>query len=91
MGVLCAEDAAAAATERRWFASMRAVRAMQTECETLRELLDMVEGAWRCARAELVRLEALRDALGDELEFADWDGRQDSVHSSPGRAMDTAA
>jgi len=91
MGVLSAEDAAAAAAERRWFASMRAVRAMQTECETLRELLDMVEGAWRRARAELARLEALRDALGDELEFADRDAREGLMQPSPGRAMHNAA
>ena len=60
---------------------------METECETLRQLLEMVEGAWKHARAELARLEALRDALGDELEFADWDRREDWVQSSPGLSM----
>jgi ribosomal 50S subunit-associated protein YjgA (DUF615 family) len=64
---------------------------MQTECETLRELLDMVEGAWRRARAELARLEALRDALGDELELADRDAREGLMQPSPGRAMHNAA
>jgi ribosomal 50S subunit-associated protein YjgA (DUF615 family) len=91
MGVRSAEDAAAAAAERRWFASMRAVRAMQTECETLRDLLETVEGAWRRARAELAQLEALRDALGDELELSDWDAREGLLPSSPGRAMNSAA
>lgn len=60
-------DAAAALLERRWFASMRAVRAMQGECEVLREVMQLAENAWRRARNELIRLELLRDALGEEL------------------------
>jgi len=60
-------DAALALAERRWFASQAAVRAMQAECDTLREVIEMAECAWRRARIELARLETLRDALGDEL------------------------
>lgn len=57
----------AALLERRWFASMKAVRAMQGECEVLREVLELAERAWRRAHNELIRLESLRDALGEEL------------------------
>jgi hypothetical protein len=64
-------DAAAAMLERRWFASITAARAMRAECETLREVMEMAESAWRRARTELVRLERLCDALGEELAEID--------------------
>ena len=76
-------DAGAITLERRWFASMTAVRSLQAECDALREVVEMseeawrrarkelAENAWRSARSQLVRLEALRDALGDELSQRD--------------------
>jgi hypothetical protein len=64
-------DAAASLLERRWFASITAVRAMQAECEVLREGMEMAEEAWRRARSRLARLEAVRDALGEELAERD--------------------
>jgi chromosome condensin MukBEF complex kleisin-like MukF subunit len=82
-------ESAAAAIERRWFASMSAIRALQAECETLRELMDTVDAAWRRARAQLTRLEAVRDALGDEL--ATRDAREDSLREAPSRAIHNAA
>ncbi len=64
-------DAAADLLERRWFASIAAARAKQAECEALREIMEHAEGAWWRARSELARLEALRDALGEELAQRD--------------------
>ncbi len=71
-------DAAAALVERRWFASITAVRAMQAECELLREVMELAEDAWRRARSQLVKLEALHDALGEELSRRD----EEHVHST---------
>jgi hypothetical protein len=64
-------DAAANLLERRWFSSIAAVRAMQAECEVLREVMELAETAWRRARTQLAELECLRDALGDELAVLD--------------------
>jgi len=83
-------DASAALLERRWFASITAVRAMQAECELLREVMQLAEDAWRCARGQLVRLEALRDALGEEL--ADREAQQHQPDNTRGeRAVSSAA
>jgi isoaspartyl peptidase/L-asparaginase-like protein (Ntn-hydrolase superfamily) len=75
-------DAAASLMERHWFASIAAVRTMQAECEVLREVMELTEGAWRRARSQLARLEAMRDALGEELmesERQQWP-RDDPAH-----------
>lgn len=64
-------DTAANLLERRWFSSIAAVRAAQAECETLREVLELAESAWRRARLQLAELENLRDALDDELAALD--------------------
>jgi hypothetical protein len=64
-------DAAANLMERRWFACITAVTALKAECEVLREVMEMAEDSWRRARTELVRLEALRDALDDEMSQVD--------------------
>ena len=66
-------DTAASLLERRWFAFIAAARAMQAECEVLREVVTLAEDSWRRACHQLARLEALRDALGEEL--ADAEGR----------------
>ena len=63
-------DAAAILLERRWFAFIAAARAMQAECEVLREVVMLAEDSWRRACRQLARLEALRDALGEELTDA---------------------
>jgi hypothetical protein len=64
-------DAATNLLERRWFSSLAAVRAMQTECEILQEALQLAEAAWRRAQSQLAEYEALSDALGDELAACD--------------------
>jgi chromosome condensin MukBEF complex kleisin-like MukF subunit len=64
-------DAAANLLERRWFSSIAAVRAMQAECEVLRDVMDTAEAAWQRARTQLARLECLRDTLGDQLAALD--------------------
>lgn len=64
-------DAAANLLERRWFCSIAAARAMQAECEVLREVMETAEAAWRRARSKLMELECLRDALGDQLTEID--------------------
>ena len=53
--------------ERRWFASMAAARAKQAECEALLEVVAIARASWRDSQAELMNLEALRDALGEKM------------------------
>jgi len=60
-------DAATNLLERRWFAALAAVKALQAECEMLREVMQLAEVSWRRTRAQLGALEKLRDRLGDEL------------------------
>jgi hypothetical protein len=62
-----AEDSAAGLLERRWFAARRAALEVQAECDALAHALDLAQAAWRGARTRLAHLEALRDALGEEL------------------------
>jgi hypothetical protein len=64
-------DQAANLLERRWFSSIAAVRAAQAECEVLREVVELAEKAWRRSRTQLAEIEALRDALGDQLTALD--------------------
>jgi hypothetical protein len=64
-------DAAANLLERRWFAAFKAASGARAECEALLESMAIVQSAWSRARARLSEFEALRDALGDELEALD--------------------
>jgi len=64
-------DAAANLVERRWFAAFKAASSVRAECEALLESMALAEAAWSRARARLCELEALRDALGEELEALD--------------------
>ena len=64
-------DAAANLLERRWFAAFKAASGVRAECEALLESMALTEAAWSRARARLYELEALRDALGEELEALD--------------------
>lgn len=64
-------DAAANLLERRWFAAFKAASDARGECEALLESMALAEADWRAARLRLYKLEALRDALGDELERLD--------------------
>jgi hypothetical protein len=82
-------DPAANLLERRWFSTITAARAMQAECDALCELMELTEAAWRRARAQLVQLEALRDALGDQL--ADIDGQWEPESNRRRRAVMSAA
>jgi hypothetical protein len=70
-------NAAPEVLERRWFAAFNAASAARAECETLVEALQITEAAWREARRRLVKLESLRDALGEEL--AELDGLKDDA------------
>jgi transposase len=67
--------AAAEMLERRWFAAFNAASVARAECEALVEALKMTEAAWNAARKRLVKLESLRDALGEEL--AELDGQKE--------------
>jgi hypothetical protein len=67
-------DAAADLLERRWFAAFKAASGVRTECEALLESMAVMQTAWSRARARLAELEALRDALGEELEALDQPG-----------------
>src|SRR5258708_28490761 len=64
-------DAAANLLERRWFAAFKSASGVRAECETLLESMALTQVAWSRARARLAELEALRDALGEELEAMD--------------------
>jgi hypothetical protein len=52
--------------ERRWFAAHQAARAMRTECEILRDVMNTAQSNWRDARSKLANLDALCNALEDE-------------------------
>jgi hypothetical protein len=69
-------DAAAEMLERRWFAALKAASAARAECEALLEAIEMTEAAWAQAREQLVKLESLRDTLGEELAEMDWQPRE---------------
>ena len=62
-----ADDSEAHLLERRWFATGRAAAETESECEALAHIIATTQAAWRQARARLSQLEALRDALGEEL------------------------
>jgi hypothetical protein len=64
-------DAAANLLERRWFAAFKAASGARAECEALLESMAITQAAWSDARARLCEFEALRDALGEELEALD--------------------
>ena len=64
-------EPAAVLLERRWFAAFKAASGVRAECESLLESMSIVQTAWGRARARLSELEALRDALGEELEALD--------------------
>ncbi len=66
-----AEDSAATLIERRWFAAARAADQIRAECDALARVRDMAEDAWRSARSKLSHLEALCEALGEELAVID--------------------
>jgi hypothetical protein len=64
-------DAAAALLERRWFGAFKAASSARAECEILLDAMALTQDAWSRARVRLSELEALRDALGEELEALD--------------------
>jgi hypothetical protein len=66
-----AEDSESDLLERRWFAADRAAAEVQSLCDALAGALDLTHAALRDARARCSHLEALRDALGDELAAVD--------------------
>jgi hypothetical protein len=82
-------DAAADLLERRWFAAFKAASAVRAECEALLESLALTEAAWSVARVRLCELEALRDALGEELEALD--EREDRIPAEDSSAVMSAA
>jgi chromosome segregation ATPase len=84
------DDAVANLIERRWFAASAKVRALQDECEVLREVMDQAAMAYRGARAQLAQLEALRDGLGQRLAHLD-EVRQPLVVFTESRGERSAA
>jgi phosphoglycolate phosphatase-like HAD superfamily hydrolase len=62
------DDAAANLIERRWFAASAKVKALQDECEVMREVMALAEKAYRDARMQLAELETLCDGLSQRLE-----------------------
>jgi hypothetical protein len=82
-------DAAADLLERRWFAAFKAASTVRAECEVLLESMALTEAAWSVARVRLCELEALRDALGEELEALD--EREDRIRADDSSAERSAA
>lgn len=76
------DHAAANLLERRWFACMAAARAKRSECQALRELMEIARASWQEAHGELCRLEVLRDALGEEM--AELSALREAVAGCPG-------
>jgi hypothetical protein len=81
-------DAAANLLERRWFAAFKAASMVRAECEALLESMALTEVTWSVARARLCELEALRDALGEELEALN--EREDRMPAAESSAVMTA-
>jgi hypothetical protein len=81
--------AAAEMLERRWFAAFKAASVARAECEALVEALNMTQAAWNEARNRLVKLETLRDALGDEL--AEVDGQKEEGLLEPAEPGELSA
>jgi hypothetical protein len=65
------DDAAVDLLQRRWFAAFKAASLVRAECEVLLEAVALTQDSWRQARIRLAEMEALRDALGEELELLD--------------------
>lgn len=83
-------DAAAILLERRWFAAFKAASGVRAECEALLESMARIEAAWNDARTRLCEFEALRDALGAELDtFDELDSFDERVGTA--RPVPTAA
>jgi|GEM_PF-1550372 hypothetical protein len=61
-------EPAAVLLERRWFAAFKAASGVRAECESLLESMSIVQTAWSRARTRLSELEAMRDALEEELD-----------------------
>jgi hypothetical protein len=82
-------DAAANLLERRWFAAFKAASGVRAECEALLESMAITQAAWSQARVRLSELEALRDALGEELEALD--EREERILARDSREVMSAA
>jgi hypothetical protein len=82
-------DAAANLLERRWFAAFKAASGVRAECEALLESMALTQAAWVRARTRLSELEALRDALGEELEALD--EREAQIPAEDSNAVMSAA
>ena len=61
-------EPAAALLERQWFAAFKAASDTRAECEALLEAMATTQEAWSRARARLSELEALRDALEEDVD-----------------------
>jgi K+-sensing histidine kinase KdpD len=66
-----AEDGNAVRLERRWFAAYRAAAKIRAEYGALAVVGNQRPDAWWTARSQLSHLEALCEALGDELSAID--------------------
>jgi len=83
-------DVAAERLERRWFAAFKAASDVRAECEGLLDAMEQSEMAWNRARARLSELEALRDALADELAELDQPDAAVVASASSARVMTAA-
>jgi hypothetical protein len=56
--------------ERRWFALLAAIRALESECSMLLEASKLADLSWRRACMQRAQFEALRDELEEQLASA---------------------
>ena len=82
------DEATAERLERRWFAALKAASAARSECEDLLEVIDRAKSDWRAARLRLLKLESLRDALGEDLAAIDME--HDGLDFRPSVARERA-
>ncbi len=78
-------DPAAETLERQWFAASSAASTLKAECDVLLGVLEFSGDAWRRACAQLVQLEAIRDALEVQLAIVD------ALQSRAGKTVSTHA
>jgi hypothetical protein len=80
-------DGAMEMLERQWVAAHRAAQDARAECESLREMCEWHDAAWRRARARQRQLEILCRQLSSELGHAEL---APSGPASPGRKVRAA-
>ena len=65
------DEASPCLFQRRWSAATSAAKTLKSECDVLREVMELAEQAWRSARLRLATVQSLRDELAAQLTDPD--------------------